>query len=106
MQELVHRIPERGPVREEVNVGYGGANLLDAAGVLFHGYLLRGRLKAKEGLDVQAGGLLKARPVPVLWMHLKKGKINHPCYFFLFVCVCVATVFNEAWTQSGAASLA
>lgn len=80
-------IPKRRPVREDVNVGCGGANLLDAAGVLFHGYLLRGRLKAKEGLYVQAGGLLKARPVPVVWMHLRKNEDKSPLFFVcLFLC--------------------
>lgn len=59
---------------EEPNASCGGANLLDAAGVLFHGDLLCCGLKAKERLYIQAGGLFKARPVLVLWMHLKKGQ--------------------------------
>lgn len=59
---------------EELNASRRAANLLDAAGVLFHGYLLCCGLKAKEGLHIQAGGLFKARPVLVLWMHLIKGR--------------------------------
>ena len=53
-------------------------HLLDAAGVLFHGDLLHRALKAKEGLDVEAGALLEAGPVLVFWMDLQTHKfISH-----------------------------
>lgn len=71
---------------EEGNTSCRGANLLDAAGVLFHGDLLCRRLKAKERLYIQAGGLFKARPVLVLWMHLKKRDNTSSSLFWLFKC--------------------
>lgn len=45
-------------------------HLFDTAGVLLHGYLFHSALEAEEGLDVQAGALLKTRPVLVLWVDL------------------------------------
>lgn len=47
-------------------------HLLDAAGVLLHSDLLHGALKAKEGLDVEAGALFKASPLLVFWVNLQK----------------------------------
>lgn len=49
-------------------------HLLDAASVLLHSDLLHGALKAKEGLDVKAGALLKASPVLIFWVNLQKNK--------------------------------
>lgn len=45
-------------------------HLFDTAGILLHGNFLHGALKAKEGLDVQAGRLLKTRPVLIFRVDL------------------------------------
>lgn len=44
---------------------------LDIGRVLLHGNLLQGTFKAKEGPDVQRGGLLKASPLFILGVDLK-----------------------------------
>ena len=89
MWKLVHQY-QSAELTEERNAFYRGANLLDAAGVLFHCYLLSCRLKAKEGLYIQAGGLFKARPVLVVWMHLiKKKKKDELSFFFFFNGKCI-----------------
>lgn len=44
--------------------------LLDAVGVLLHGDFLHRALETEEGFDVQAGRLLKTRPVLVLRVNL------------------------------------
>lgn len=62
---------QRSDRMEEPTAANNPGHLLDAAGVLFHGDLLRRALKAKEGLHVQACCLFKAGPVLILWMNLQ-----------------------------------
>lgn len=51
------------------------ADLLNAAGILLHGYLLCCAFKAKKGLHIQTGCLFKASPVLILWVNLQKRMI-------------------------------
>lgn len=44
---------------------------LDVSCVLLHGDLLQGTFEAKEGPDVERGGLLKASPLFILGVDLK-----------------------------------
>lgn len=59
-------------------------HLFDTAGVLLHGNLFHSALKAEEGLDVQAGGLLKTRPLVILWVNLYTQTCT--VYYTVYTC--------------------
>lgn len=61
-------------------------HLFDTAGVLLHGNLFHSALKAEEGLDVQAGGLLKTRPLVILWVNLYQHTQTRTVYYTVYTC--------------------
>lgn len=59
-------------------------HLFDTAGILLHCNLFHGALKAKEGLDVQAGSLLKTRPVLIIRVNLYQHTQTCTVYYTLY----------------------
>lgn len=51
-------------------------HLFNTGGILLHCDLLCGALKAEEGFDVHAGGLLKTGPVFILRVNLRRDRSN------------------------------
>lgn len=69
---------DEDPKHTDIQHTHTHAHLFDTAGVLLHGYLFHGALKAEEGLDVQTGRLLETRPVLVLRVNLRGHTQNIP----------------------------
>lgn len=58
-------------------------HLFDTAGILLHSDLFHRALKAKEWLDVEAGGLLKTRPVLIFRVNLYQH--TQTCILLLYI---------------------